>query len=143
MDRTLRPGPLGHLVYALVCVAFLAAFGILHMTGIRAFPESLVFVGVMYFLLTVGLLRLKIHVGEEALEFRPNYWMAKTVNYKAIAFSRVTLMEGIIGGVRRPYLLEVYETGSSRPALKILLMPFGNDDTGWLLGLAQLRIVEQ
>jgi hypothetical protein len=96
----------------------------------------------MYFLLTTGLLRLKIHVGKEAIEFRPNYWIAKTVNYKAIAFSRVTSI-GIIGGVRRPYLLEVYETGSSRPSLKIPLMPFGDGDTGWLLGLAQLRIVEQ
>lgn len=142
MDRTLRPGPLGHLVFALVCVAFLAAFWILHMTGTRVFPESLVFVGVMYFLLTAGLLRLKIHVGKEILEYRPNYWMAKTVNYKAIAFSRVTSIE-IIGGVRRPYLLQVYKTGSSWPALTILLMPFRDDDTGWLLGLAQLRIVEQ
>ena len=142
MDRTLRPGPFGHLVVALVSLAFLVAFWILHMTGTPAFPESLVFVGVMYFLLTAGLLRVKIHVGKEALEYRSNYWMAKTVNYEAIAFSRVTTM-GIIGDVRRPYLLEVYETGSSWPALKILLMPFGADDTGWLLGLEQLRIVEQ
>lgn len=142
MERTLRSGPLGHLVYFLCCAVFLVGFWILHRTGTRAFPESLVFVGVMYLFLTSGLLRLRVRIGKEALSFRPSYWMTKSVNYKDISFSRVTWIP-IIGGIRRPYLLEVHEIGNSSPTLKILLMPFGQSKTRWLLRLPQLRVLEQ
>lgn len=141
MERSLRPGPWGYVIYAVSCSVFLIGFGVIHLTGTRMFPETLVFVGVIYVALAGGLFRTRIRVGNESIEFRPNFGYSKKVKYEVIAYARVHSIQ-TFGRRVRPFSLDIFVPGRQHPAITILIVSFRPEDTSWLLSLPQLRIAD-
>lgn len=140
IKRVMRPGPWGYLLSGLMCTLLAIAFSAL--VEVLIDPDALIGMGGLYIFLAGGLLRTRIIIDSESIEFRPAYWRSKRVMFKEIGYGRVTRIQTVRDSYL-PYALDLYRSGSSIPAMTIWLASFRSEDRDWLLKLPQLRIGEE